>query len=319
MAACQMSEIFHQHTPVLLQEAVTALVCDPCGTYIDATFGRGSHTQAILQHLTNGKLIAFDKDQAAITFARQNFSSDPRFSAYHSSFANLEMIVRQQQLVGKINGILFDLGVSSPQLDDPNRGFSFMKAGALDMRMNQTQGITAAEWLKHVDEKTLATVLWEYGEEKFSRKIARAIVTARAINPIETTLQLSEIIKRALPKLNKKHYEKHPATRSFQAIRIFINQELEELKQSLVQALQVLAPGGRLAIISFHSLEDRIVKQFIKDQSHGPEIPRDLPIKGVLFSAKLKTIGKPIKPSMEEMEANPRSRSAILRIAEKQA
>ncbi|MBA3660263.1 MAG: 16S rRNA (cytosine(1402)-N(4))-methyltransferase RsmH [Gammaproteobacteria bacterium] len=314
-----MSEIFHQHIPVLLGEAVDQLVTSPDGIYIDATFGRGSHSHAILKRLNaNGRLIAFDKDQTAINFAQTHFAHDPRFSIVHASFAALEQVLTRENLLGQVQGILFDLGVSSPQFDDPERGFSFNKSGALDMRMDQSRGMTAKEWIATVDEKKLANVLWEYGEEKFSRRVAKAIVLARAEHPIETTLQLSDIIKFAIPKL-KKNYDKHPATRSFQAIRIAINEELNELESALKQTLNALQLGGRIAVISFHSLEDRIVKQFIKSQSNDTFIPRDLPIKGETSSSQFKAIGKPIKPNMKEVNLNPRARSAILRIAEKQS
>ncbi|EKD71623.1 MAG: hypothetical protein ACD_46C00143G0005 [uncultured bacterium] len=317
MAACRMSEIFHQHIPVLLDEAVDHLITSPEGIYIDATFGRGSHSQTILNRLNaNGRLIAFDKDLDAVTFAKQKIQ-DKRFAIYHTSFARMKIVLNELQLIGKVSGILFDLGVSSPQLDNPERGFSFTREGKLDMRMDTTQGIDAMTWIATVDEDELANVLWQYGEEKFSRRIARAIITARMQTPIKTTGQLADIIKFALPKPKQPH-DKHPATRSFQAIRIAINQELTELQLALTQALDVLSIGGRLCVISFHSLEDRIVKQFIKEYEKGREVPRGLPIKNIAFNARLKSIGKPIKPSLQEISINPRARSAILRIAEKQ-
>jgi 16S rRNA (cytosine1402-N4)-methyltransferase len=314
MAACRMTD-FLQHIPVLLREAVDLLVTNPSGIYVDATFGRGSHSQAILNKLNiNGRLIAFDKDLEAITYAKQRFANESRFSIIHSSFAQLEKQLQQFGLVGQLSGILMDLGVSSPQLDDASRGFSFAREGKLDMRMDTTQGESAAEWIARVSEKELADVIWQYGEEKFSRRIAKAIVAARAESPIKTTTQLANIIKFAKPKMNE---DKHPATRAFQAIRIAINHELTELEQALDQALNALLPQGRLAVISFHSLEDRIVKQFIRQHEKGEELPRGLPIKGKTFNAKLQTIGKPVKPSLQETTVNPRARSAILRIAEK--
>ena len=317
MAVCHMSEIFHQHAPVLLREAVENLIVSPDGVYVDATFGRGSHSRAILDRLSaSGRLIAFDKDPEAVAYAKQYFSHDKRFSIFHSSFARLEMCLSGIDVFGKVQGILFDLGVSSPQLDNPERGFSFAKSGKLDMRMNTTQGTDAMSWLATVDEKTLADVLWKYGEEKFSRRIAREIVAARNEAPITTTTQLAEIITHAMPGF-KKPGEKHPATRSFQAIRIFINEELTEIEEGLAQALEALMVGGRLAVISFHSLEDRIVKEFIRAHEKGPELPRGLPIKGDQFNSRLKSRGKPIKPSSQEVNVNPRARSAILRIAEK--
>lgn len=317
MAACRMSEIFKQHTPVLLNEAVTQLVTVVDGFYVDATFGRGSHAQAILNRLSaKGRLIAFDKDPEAVAFAQTHFSHDKRFSIFHLSFAHMQKCLSELNLFGKMHGVLFDLGVSSPQLDNPDRGFSFSKEGKLDMRMDTSQGIDAMNWLAKIDEKELANILWQYGEEKFSRRIAHAIVIAREIKPITTTAELAEIIKYATPKPKKPH-EKHPATRSFQAIRIAINQELSELSQGLVAAYGALTVGGRLAVISFHSLEDRIVKEFIKGYEKGPDLPRGLPIKKDNFLPKLKSVGKPIKPSIKEININLRARSAILRIAEK--
>lgn len=314
MAACRMSEIFHQHIPVLLNEAVQNLIVSPNGIYIDATFGRGSHSQAILKQLNaDGRLIAFDKDPEAVAYAKQHIH-DARFTIVHSSFARLQMVVNELGLANKIDGILFDLGVSSPQLDNPARGFSFSRDGKLDMRMDTTQGVDAMQWLMQIEEKELARILWEYGEEKCSRRIARAIVEARKEAPIDTTGKLAEIIASVMP---KRPQDKHPATRSFQAIRIAVNQELTELENALQQAFNVLAKGGRLAVISFHSLEDRMVKQFIKNYEKGQELPRGLPIKGYQFDSQLKSIGKPVKPSTDEINTNPRARSAILRIAEK--
>lgn len=315
MAACRMSEHYHQHIPVLLDEAVDHLITTPEGIYIDATFGRGSHSQAILNRLnTNGRLIAFDKDIDAIAYSKQKIH-DPRFSIYHTSFARLQMLLNELQLFGKITGILFDLGVSSPQLDNPERGFSFSREGKLDMRMDTTQGIDAMTWIASVGEEELANVIFQYGEEKCSRRIARAIVAARLQEPITTTAQLADIIKFSMPKPKKQ--DKHPATRTFQAIRIAINQELTELQQALNQALEALSVGGRLSVISFHSLEDRIVKQFIKEHEKGQDMPRGLPVKNIVFNSRLKSIGKPVKPSLTEISTNPRARSAILRIAEK--
>lgn len=316
MAACRMSDTYHKHIPVLLNEAVDNLISSPNGIYIDATFGRGSHSLAMLKHMSPyGRLIAFDKDPEAVAYAKAEIR-DPRFSIYHCSFARMQMVLSDIKVFGNIDGILFDLGVSSPQLDNPERGFSFVREGKLDMRMDTSQGMAAMTWLADIDEEKLATVLWQYGEEKFSRRIARAIVEARKAGPIETTTQLADIIKFAIPK-PKKPQDKHPATRSFQAIRIAVNQELLELEQGLAAALEALAIGGRLAVISFHSLEDRIVKQFIRQHEKGEELPRGLPIKGEHFTARLKSISKPIKPNLNEINANPRARSAVLRISEK--
>src|SRR5579862_1940226 len=319
MVACRMSDAFNKiddHIPVLLNEALLGLIVSTNGIYVDATFGRGSHSQAILDHLnTEGKVIAFDKDHEAVAYAQKHFH-DKRFNIFHCSFTHMQTILQELDCFGKISGILFDLGVSSPQLDNPVRGFSFTRDGNLDMRMDATRGIDAATWLAEVEEQELANVLWLYGEEKFSRRIARAIVAIRKEKPITTTSQLAEIIMRAIPKPKNPH-EKHPATRSFQAIRIAVNDELTELKDVLAKALDALQIGGRLCVISFHSLEDRIVKQFIKQHEKGVDLPRGLPIKRSQFKSRLKAIGKPIKPNLQEIQANPRARSAILRIAEK--
>lgn len=320
MVACRMNENFDHHIPVLLNEVIAALITVTDGVYVDATFGRGSHTQAILEKLgPNATLIAFDKDPEAVQYAKVRFSKDKRFKIFHCSYAEMEKILIKENVMCKVNGILFDLGTSSPQLDNPNRGFSFMQAGKLDMRMDNSQGEDAATWLAKASEAEIAQVLWQYGEEKQSRRIARAIVNTRSETPITTTSQLAEIISRVLPPVKKYSPRpiKHPATRSFQAIRIHINRELTELEAALAQAYQALAKHGRLAVISFHSLEDRIVKQFIRQHEKGSEIPRGLPIKGAGFDAQLKSIGKPIKASDAETNINPRARSATLRIAEK--
>ncbi len=317
MAACRMSDIFQQHIPVLLQEAVESLITLPGGIYVDATFGRGSHSREILKNLNaSGRLIAFDKDPEAIAYANETIQ-DTRFSIVHASFAALQVVLHDLNVWGKVSGILFDLGVSSPQLDNPERGFSFVREGKLDMRMDTSRGKSAMEWLADIDETELANVLWQYGEEKFSRRIARAIVAVRSVQPITTTAELSEIISRAIP--FKKPKEKHAATRSFQAIRIAVNEELSDLEKVLPQALDALNPGGRLAVISFHSLEDRIVKQFIRHHEKGEELPHGLPVKGSHFDAKLKSVGKPVKAGLKELNLNPRARSAIMRIAEKQS
>lgn len=324
MAACRMTEIFHQHIPVLLNEVISNLVLYPHGIYVDGTFGRGSHSKAILNQLNDqGRLIAFDKDPEAVSFAQKHFSHDKRFTIIHGSYADMQKHLEQTGVHGRVNGVLFDLGVSSPQLDNPNRGFSFSRDGDLDMRMDTSQGITAKDWLAQIDEKSLADVLWRYGEEKCSRRIARAIIHARHEKPISTTTQLAGIIMRVLPKPKKtkhpiKFGHKHAATRSFQAIRIAINQELIELEKGLDQALSASAIGGRLLVISFHSLEDRLVKQFFRFGEKGQEPIRGLPIKSHEFKSRLKIIQRLIKPSTEEIDVNPRARSAILRIAEKQ-
>jgi 16S rRNA (cytosine1402-N4)-methyltransferase len=315
MVACRMKEEFNEHQSVLLAEVIENLAIKPDGVYIDATFGRGGHAQTILANLgPKGRLLAMDKDPEAVAYARQHFATDERFVIQHGTFAHLTHFVAKQNLVGKINGILFDLGVSSPQLDDPDRGFSFKRAGKLDMRMDYSRGMDAATWLAKVDEKELADVLWKYGEERFSRRIARSIVTIRQTTPITTTAQLAEIIAKAIPTWQK---GKHPATRSFQAIRIAVNQELEDLEHGLAQAMEVLNVGGRLLVISFHSLEDRLVKHFMQYQERGEELPAGLPIKQANIEVRFKRLGRAIKPSDKEIAVNPRARSAILRIGEK--
>lgn len=318
MVACRMTKPIHQHQPVLLAEAIDNLGIKPDGVYVDATFGRGGHSKVVLSHLgPTGRLLAMDKDPEAIACANQHFSSDKRFAIYHGSFAALKTFVKNQNVAGKVDGILFDLGVSSPQLDNPERGFSFQQSGKLDMRMDSSSGLDAATWIATVSETDLANVLYEYGEERFSRRIARAIVTARTETPIVTTQQLAEIVAKAHPAWEK---GKNPATRSFQGIRIFINQELDDLKQGLEQALEALNVGGRLLVISFHSLEDRIVKHFIQHHERGDDhLPARLPVKHVDHTARLRRLGRAIKPSSEEVERNPRARSAVLRIAEKQS
>ncbi len=308
-----MSEI--KHTPVLLQEAIDALAIKPDGIYIDCTFGRGGHSEAILQQLdTTGRLLAIDKDEMAVNYAHEKFSKDPRFIIARGSFAELKNIVIANNLLGKIDGILLDLGVSSPQLEEAVRGFSFMNDGPLDMRMDQRQSLDAATWLANASEQEIANVLYQYGEERFSRRLAKAIVSARIKGKITRTQQLAELLKQAHPKWEK---HKHPATRSFQAIRIFINCELEDLKQALSQGVEVLKIGGRLAVISFHSLEDRIVKKFIQRQNSN-DLPRHLPLtKKELPVIHLRRISKAIRPKVTEVSTNIRSRSAILRVAEK--
>lgn len=317
MVACRMTQTNHQHQPVLLDEVIHNLAIKADGVYVDATFGRGGHAQAVLSHLgPTGRLLAMDKDPEAIAYARQHFSSDKRFSIYHGSFAALKTFLTQENLFGKIDGILLDLGVSSPQLDNPERGFSFQQSGKLDMRMDSSSGIDAAAWIEDIAEEKLANVLYEYGEERYSRRIARAIVAARQETPITTTQQLAEIIAKAHPAWEK---GKNPATRSFQAIRIAINHELDDLHQGLEQALEALKSSGRLLVISFHSLEDRIVKHFIQHHERGDTLPARLPVKHADFKPKLKRLGRAIQPTTVEVEMNPRARSAVLRIAEKQS
>ena len=302
------------HLPVMLDEATRALDIRPDGTYIDGTFGRGGHSQRILQSLgESGRLLAFDKDEEAVLVAREGFAADQRFSIVHGSFAQLAAAVAERGLTRQVDGLLLDLGVSSPQLDDPDRGFSFLNDGPLDMRMNRSSGESAANWLAVADEEQIATVLHEYGEERFSRRIARAIVARRQLEPINRTRDLADLVAGACP-VKEKH--KHPATRTFQAIRIFVNRELEDLQLCLRESLDVLARGARLVVISFHSLEDRIVKRFMRDAAQGPKLPKGLPVRHVETQGRLRVLGKAIHASAAEVRQNPRARSAILRVAE---
>ena len=304
-----------QHQSVLLEQSVAALVGDRNGIYIDGTFGRGGHSRRILEELSEqGRLLVIDKDPEAIAIAEELAQQDSRVSVYHGSFEELQKAIPDLHLKGQVAGVLLDLGVSSPQLDDPQRGFRFSKDGPLDMRMNTTTGTTAAAWLARAEEKTIADVLYQFGEERFSRRIARAIVRERELEPIQTSMRLAEIIKEAHPKWEA---HKHPATRSFQAIRIFINHELDDLRKALTEILEILAVGGRMVIISFHSLEDRLVKQFIQQQVKGGDFPVDLPITQDQLNPRLKAIGKAVKVSADEVSGNIRSRSAIMRVAEK--
>lgn len=308
-------EVGECHHPVMLDEVITNLAVKPDGVYVDATFGRGGHARALLDQLTSaGHLIVIDKDPEAIAQAEQLAAADKRVSVYHSSFSEIQSCVAKEQQTGKVSGILLDLGVSSPQLDNAERGFSFLRDGPLDMRMDTSNGEPASVWLASVSESDLAKVLFEFGEEKFARRIARAIVTERQKEEIVRTHQLAEIVKEAHPKWPK---NKHPATQSFQAIRMFINRELEDITSCLSQCLEILVPGGRLAVISFHSLEDRIIKRFIQKHVRGDVYPAKLPIMDKERQPRLRSIGKGIKPLMEEVEKNARSRSAVLRIAEK--
>lgn len=305
------------HETVLLQEAVDALVTDTQGIYIDGTFGRGGHTRRLLSLLgPDAQVLGFDKDPQAIEACRQLAAEDSRFHYVHATFAELKSELERRGWAGKISGILLDLGVSSPQLDDPERGFSFMSDGPLDMRMNNAAGQSAAEWLNRADADDIATVLKEYGEERFARRIANAIVEQRQQQPLLRTRQLTALVEGAVP-VREKH--KHPATRTFQGIRIFINRELDDLNEALQQAVDVLAPAGRLAVISFHSLEDRIVKQFIQRKEKGEPLPRHLPVRHQDVQRELRSVLKQVRASDEEVSRNPRARSAIMRVAEKVA
>ena len=303
------------HRSVLLEESIAGLAIKPDGIYVDGTFGRGGHSRAILQQLNqSGRLIAIDKDLDAIDYAEKHFSTDKRFTIAHGTFANLAQVTEQLGVYGQVNGILLDLGVSSPQLDNPERGFSFMQDGPLDMRMDSTQTLDAARFVNEADANEMTMVFRQYGEERFAGRIARAIVLAREEAPILTTAALAELVKEANPKWEK---HKHPATRVFQAIRIHINQELTDLTDCLKQCVGSLAIGGRLAVISFHSLEDRIVKQFMRTEEHGIQPPLGVPIKAVDIQTHFRRVGKAIKPHADEIKENVRSRSAVLRIGEK--
>jgi 16S rRNA (cytosine1402-N4)-methyltransferase len=303
-----------QHITVMLNEAVEGLAIKPSGIYVDGTFGRGGHSRKILQKLgAGGRLIAFDRDLAAIASA--NEIKDSRFHIVHSHFAGLAEALSEIG-VNKVDGILLDLGISSPQIDVGERGFSFRFDGPLDMRMDQTSGRTAAEFLAEVTEQELGKVIKEYGEERFAKQIARAIVTERAGgDAVATTKHLAKIVADAVPKIEP---GQDPATRTFQALRIYLNQELEELSVVLPQCLKILSAEGRLAVISFHSLEDRIVKQFIKGEQDRDNLPANFPVMAKdLPQPRMRMIGKAMKPSDEEVKRNPRSRSAVLRVAER--
>jgi len=302
------------HQTVLLREAVDALVTNPSGFYVDGTFGRGGHSRYLLECLgADGRLLGVDKDLAAAEVAGQLAAEDGRFEFYHGSFAGLAQQL-QQMGVEAVDGILLDLGVSSPQLDEGERGFSFLQDGPLDMRMDTSRGETAAQWLAHAEMDQIALVLKEYGEERFARRIANAIVEAREEQPITTTARLAKVVSEANPKWER---HKHPATRAFQAIRIKVNSELEDLQDLLSGALDLLRVGGRLVVISFHSLEDRMVKRYMRDMARGDQIPAGVPIRDSALNRRMRLVGKAVKASAAEVTANARSRSAIMRVAEK--
>jgi len=304
-----------RHLPVLLDEVIDALAIQSTSFYVDATYGRGGHATAILQALgSEGRLLAMDRDRQAVSDAKTRFAGDERFMIEARPFSMLEQTVSEHGWTGKVAGILFDFGVSSPQLDDAERGFSFREDGPLDMRMDTGAGQSAADWINSAGEKEIADVIYRYGEERFSRRIAKAIIHARAEAPITRTVELANIITKAIPKHEK---GKDPATRSFQAIRIFINHELEEIESVLPQAMNVLAPGGRLACISFHSLEDRLVKRFMQKHAKGDDYPVDLPVTQDMLRPNLRLIGSAVRPGAKELERNPRARSATLRVAER--
>jgi len=308
-----------KHETVLLHEAVEALNIKEEGVYIDATFGRGGHSAEIIKQLgSQGRLLLIDKDPLAIAFAKEVYKGDERVLVWQGSFKDFPDALKDFGLE-KADGVLLDLGVSSPQLDDASRGFSFMRDGDLDMRMDPDAGMSAKEWIEKASEEEIANVIYQYGEDKLSRRIARNIVEKRDESPISTTLQLAEIIASSIPmRLQKKEPGKHPATRSFQAIRIFINRELDDLIECLDNLKECLANKGRIVVISFHSLEDRIVKRFLKAQSNAPKMPRGLPIRDdQLVVPDFSLIGKAIKPTRGEVEVNVRSRSAIMRVGER--
>lgn len=304
-----------QHVTVLLQEAVDALVTDSNGFYVDGTFGRGGHSALVLQHLSSGgRLLGIDKDLSAIAVANERFAKESRFEIAHGSFAELAELIEARGMTGKVTGVLLDLGVSSPQLDEAERGFSFQNDGPLDMRMDQTRGQSAADWINSAPEDEISWVLKEYGEERFAKRMARAVVAEREKSPFSRTKHLAEVIKEANPAWEK---GKHPATRAFQAIRIQVNNELTDLDSVLEQALKVLAIGGRLVVISFHSLEDRVVKRFIRRQEQGDPVPLGVPIRDEQLNKRMRSCGKAVKASDDEVDSNVRSRSAIMRVAEK--
>lgn len=304
----------YRHRSVLLDSAVELLVTDPAGRYVDGTYGRGGHSRLILGHLEpSGVLLGIDKDPQAIESARGLSEEDGRFGVFHGSFAELNQAIDQQGW-DLVHGVLLDLGVSSPQLDDAERGFSFMRNGPLDMRMNPGQPPSAAQWLAVADEQDIANVIFRYGEERFSRRIARRIVERRKEQALQTTHELAELVAEAVPKKEK---HKHPATRTFQAIRIFINRELEDLEAGLEAAVSRLLPGGRLVVISFHSLEDRLVKRFMRDLARGPRLPKGVPVTAEQEASDFRLVSKALKADDEEINDNVRARSAVMRVLER--
>jgi 16S rRNA (cytosine1402-N4)-methyltransferase len=306
-----------EHTPVLLDEVLAGLSVRRDGRYCDATFGRGGHTAAILGALgPAGRLVAIDRDPEAIRAGRQRFAAEARLTLVQGSFGSLEERVRAAGFEGELDGVLLDLGVSSPQLDEAARGFSFMQDGPLDMRMDNESGQSAAQWLAKAGEREIADVIRGLGEERFARRIARAIVASRAEAPITRTAALAALVAAAVP---TREPGKHPATRTFQAIRIHVNGELDALESALPQAVRLLAPGGRLCVISFHSLEDRIVKRFIRREEQGDPVYAGLPNVPVHARARLKRVGGAVMAGEAEVRANPRARSAVLRVAERLA
>ncbi len=313
------------HIPVLLQEVVQALNLPDSKIVVDATYGRGGHARAIFGTLASqARLIVIDRDQDAIDQALSKWKNQDRIEIIHAPFSRLSQILAERNLIGKVDALLFDFGVSSPQLDNCARGFSFSRDGPLDMRMDRSAGMTAATWIQQVEEGELIRVLKVFGEERFARRIARKIKQTLLKSQISSTGQLSKLVCEAVPEKEKSKYpyhkvHKHPATRTFQAIRIAINQELQEIESVLPDALEALVVGGRLVVISFHSLEDRLVKRFFRNQSKGDPYPHDLPVTHDMLKPRLKLVGKPIKPGMIELKQNPRARSAIMRTVQKVA
>lgn len=302
------------HETVLRNEAADALVRNPGGRFVDCTYGRGGHTRAILERLSGeARLLVIDRDIDAVAHAKETYGSDERVVIVHGAFSDIGRFVDEHGM-RPVNGVLLDLGVSSPQIDEADRGFSFDKDGPLDMRMDRSRGESASAWLMRAQEQDIARVLFRYGEEKFARRIARAIVTARRTSAIETTGQLVNLIEAAIP-VRDKH--KHPATRTFQGIRIFINRELDELEQCLDAIVDLLASEGRLVVISFHSLEDRIVKRFMRDLARGEALPARLPVRDAEIPRRMRLVGRPARPTEVEVARNRRARSSIMRVAEK--
>ena len=314
MSAAPPAPANDSHVTVLLEEAVDGLAVKSDGVYVDGTFGRGGHSRAILARLgPAGRLLAMDRDPDAIAAGRA-LAGDPRFSLAHAAFSELAEVARDHG-VSEADGILFDLGISSPQIDTPERGFSFRHQAPLDMRMDTTRGVSAADWLNSAPEDEIARVVRDYGEERFAKSVAKAIVAARASEPIATTRQLAEIVADAV---RTRERGQDPATRTFQAVRIHVNRELEELAGALPRAVDLLRPGGRLAVISFHSLEDRMVKQFMRAEAKGEELPPEIPVPaGALKGGRLRLVGRAIRPTAAEIARNPRARSAVLRVAER--
>lgn len=308
----------YQHVTVLLDEAVKALSVKPDGLYVDGTFGRGGHSQKIVDQLgEQGRLLVIDKDPQAIEVANALYADDQRVFVFHGSFADFSQALDSFDIDSLIDGFLLDLGVSSPQIDDARRGFSFQRDGELDMRMNPESGQSAAEWLSDAQDTEIMEVLWKFGDERFARRIARRIIEHREIKPLQTTLQLANLISEAVPR--KFHGKRHPATKSFQAIRIYINKELDDLEHCLESGAERLAADGRMVVISFHSLEDRMVKRYFKKLSTPAPVPRGLPILESNIALPFRTIGKALKPDGKEVAENVRSRSSVMRILERKS